>query len=50
MIFTEHFHLISMARSFQRKMQRKGYNTKCIIVGSPQHGYGADLKYWKKDN
>lgn len=35
------FHLISAARSYQRKMQRRGHWTKVVVVGSPSRGYGA---------
>lgn len=42
---SEQFHLISMAQSFQRKMQRKGYRTKREIVGTPVTGYGAVIHY-----
>lgn len=47
-VHKEDFHLISMGRSFQRKMRRKGFSTKCEIVGSASTGYGAVIHYWEK--
>ncbi len=44
---SESFHLISMGRSFQRKMQRQGNRTRCEITGTPVHGYGCIIHYWK---
>lgn len=47
-VSTEHFHLISMGRSFQRKMQRQGYATRSTVEGSPANGYGLKVTYWKR--
>jgi len=46
---TEHFHLISVGRSFQRKVRRQGHRTSAKVVGSPVVGYGLDVTFWKDE-
>lgn len=43
---TEHFHLISMGRAYQRAQRRKGYRTRATITGSAHTGYGIDVTTW----
>lgn len=46
---TEHFHLISMGRAFQRKVRRQGHRTSAKVVGTPVTGYGLDVTFWKDE-